>query len=84
MALTRPRSKVISSTKWEVKITRKYHTASSATVPIIVGILRLPAPHLNAKNVINENARKSGIYVTSGVSQYDRHLARTLYDVRAP
>ena len=40
-------------------MTRKYHSASSATAPIIVGTLSVPALHLNAKNVINENARKS-------------------------
>lgn len=39
VALTRPRIRVISSTKWEVNITRKYHVASSAMVPKMVGIL---------------------------------------------
>jgi len=39
VALTRPRIRVISSTKWEVNITRKYRVASSAMVPRMVGIL---------------------------------------------
>ena len=59
-ALTLPRSRVISSTKWEVNMIRKYHIASSAMVPRIVGILSFAASDLDAMKTINENARESG------------------------
>ena len=64
VALTRPRVRVISSTKWELNITRKYHVASCAMVPKRVGPLRFNALDFAAEKVINENARKSGVYIS--------------------
>ena len=64
VALTRPRVRVISSTKWELNITRKYHVASCAMVPKMVGPLRFDAFDFAAEKVINENARKSGVYIS--------------------
>jgi len=65
IALTRPRVRVISSTKWELNMTRKYHVASSAMVPRRVGPLIFDVPDFATKKVINENARKSGVYISS-------------------
>jgi len=45
-------------------MTRKYHVASWAMVPRIVGPLRLDALDFAAKKVINENARRSGVYIS--------------------
>jgi len=64
VALTRPRVRVISSTKWELNMTRKYHVASCAIVSRRVGPLRFDALDFAAKKVINENARKSGVYIS--------------------
>ena len=58
VALTRARFRVISSTKWAVKMNKKYSIASSATVLKIVGIL-LRASDVIAKKTITENARES-------------------------
>ena len=65
VALTRPRVKVISSTKWEVNIIRKYHVASSTMVARMVGTLRSAALDLVAKKATSENARKSGAHVAT-------------------
>ena len=64
VGLTRPRVRVISSTKWELNITRKYHVASCAMVPRSVGPLIFDVPDFPVKNMINENARKSGVYIS--------------------
>ena len=64
VALTRPKSRVISSTKWEVNMTRKYHVASWAMVPRRVGPLIFGILDFAAKRVINENARKSGVCIS--------------------
>ena len=69
VALTRPRVRVISSTKWELNITRKYRVASSAIVRRMFGILSVDAFDFAAKKMINENASKSGRYVSSKGSQ---------------
>ena len=61
--LTRPRFRVISSTKWEVNITRKYRVASSAMVPKIVGILSPGVVHRVAKKIVSENASRSGVSI---------------------
>ena len=61
-ALTRPRFRVISRTKWEVNITRKYSVASSAMVFKIDGILSPCTSDLMAKKTINKNARRSGSF----------------------
>ena len=60
ITLTRPRFRVISTTTWEVAITRKYRVASSAIVLKSVGTLRPFVPDLAAKKTINKNARESG------------------------
>ena len=72
-ALTRPRVKVISSAKWEVNMTMKYHVASSAMVARMVGTLRSAAFDFTARKVINENARKSCAHITTRVSRKERH-----------
>ena len=59
VALTRPRLRVITSTKWEVNMTRKYRVASFVMDLKMVGILSPPALDLRASKTINENARKS-------------------------
>ena len=74
VALTLPKIKVISSTKWELNMTRKYHVASWAMVPRIVGPLIFDVPDFAAKKVINENARKS-VYITPMVSRDGRHYS---------
>ena len=58
--LTRPRFKVISTTKWELAITRKYRVASSAMVLRIVGTLSPRVPDFAAKKMIDSKARESG------------------------
>ena len=60
VALTRPRSRNISSTKREANITRRYHVAFSAMAPKIVGILNPRAFVDAAKRIVNENAKRSG------------------------
>ena len=67
VALTRPRVNVISSTKWELNITRKYHVASSAMVSRMLGTLIFDTFDLAAKKVINKNARKSGVRIAARV-----------------
>jgi hypothetical protein len=63
ITLTCPRIRVISNIKWEVNITKKYSTESSAMVLRIVGILSFIAfDSLIARTMINENVRKSNIY----------------------
>ena len=61
VALTCPRVRVITSTKWELNMTRKYHVASSAMVSRRAGPLRFDTLDFAAKQTINENARKSGV-----------------------
>ena len=73
VALTRPRVKVISSAKWEVNMTMKYHVASSAMVARIVGTLRSAAFDPVAKKATNKNARKSGVHIATRVSRKQRH-----------
>ena len=63
VALTRPRFRVISSTKWEVNITKKYRVASSAIVLKIVGIWSPGVFVRLAKTMVNAKARKSEIYI---------------------
>lgn len=67
-ALTRPRFMVISNTKWEVNMTRKYRVASSATTPKILGAPNVGILDRIAREIISENARKSGTYSFSRVS----------------
>jgi len=62
VTLTRPRVRVISSTKWEVNIKKKYNVESSAMVFRILGSLPLVPLVIIARESINENARKSGAY----------------------
>ena len=57
-------ARVISSTKWELNIARKYHVASWAMVPRRVGLLIFDVPDFATKKLINENARKSGVYIS--------------------
>ena len=45
-------------------MTRKYHVASWAMVPRRVGPLIFGALDFAVKNIINENARKSGVYIS--------------------
>ena len=60
VALTRARVSVNKNTKWEVKITRKYHTASSAIVSKIIRTLSFTGLDFFTKKMKNENARESG------------------------
>ena len=48
-----------------MNITRKYRVASSAIVSRIEGILNLDDLDVIAKKIVNENARKSGLYASS-------------------
>lgn len=57
-ALTRPRVKVISSTKCEVKMTRKYSVASSMMV-FKMPVTSNPVFDLLARKMINKNVRES-------------------------
>ena len=59
VALTRQRIRVISSTKCEVNITKKYRVASSKTVLNIPGTLGSSVFDRLAKKNVNKNARKS-------------------------
>jgi hypothetical protein len=68
VALTRPSARVISSTKWEVNITRKYSVASSTMVAKIPVNSSPPIFDLLAKKRINKNARESGVYNVEVVS----------------
>jgi hypothetical protein len=68
IALTRPRFRVNTSTKWEVNITRKYHVASSAMLSKIVGTLSPGTLDFLAEKIINENARESDVYISSAAS----------------
>ena len=65
VVLTRPRVRVISSTKWEVNMTKKYRVESSAIAPRMVGIIADDFFDFIAKKTINENARKSGACISS-------------------
>ena len=58
---TRPSVRVIASTKWEVNMTRKYHVASSAIFPKIVGKLTARTLDLAAAETMNRKARESGL-----------------------
>ena len=64
VVLTRPRVRVISNTKWEVNITRKYQVAPSAMILESTGSLSPCAFVFIAKNIIATNARES-IYTSS-------------------
>lgn len=57
--LTRPRFRVITRTKWEVNMTRKYSVASSAIVSERVENLNPGALNFLVRKIINENARVS-------------------------
>ena len=60
--LARPKIMVITSTKWEENMTRKYLVASSAIVPKMGGTLVPDGtiwPHRVVESSINENARES-------------------------
>ena len=59
---------VISNTKWEVNMTRKYRVASSATTPKILGAPNAGILDRIARVIISENARKSGAYSFSRIS----------------
>lgn len=61
VVLTRPRFRVITRTKCEVNMTRKYRVASSAIFPKIVWKLRLVLLHRFAKKTMDKNTRKSGV-----------------------
>ena len=66
--LTRPRFRVITSTKWEVNITMKYHVASFAMVSKSV-VTRKPGTFdLLAHKVTIENARMSGACIVSSAN----------------
>ena len=67
-ALTRPRFRVNTRTKWEVNITRKYHVASSAMLSKIVGALSPSTLDLLAEKIINEKARESDVQTLSAAS----------------
>lgn len=60
--LTRPRFRVITSTKWEVNMSRKYRVASSATVSKIVGTLSAAVLVLFAKKIIDKKAKESCVH----------------------
>ena len=60
VSLTRPRMRVISSTKWEVNMTRKYSMESPAIVRKTPVTLSPDAFDFTAKKIVNENARRSG------------------------
>lgn len=62
VTLTRPRPMVISSTKWEVNMTKKYNAESSAMDFRMFGRLPLVFFITIVKKIINENAKKSGAY----------------------
>ena len=66
--LTRPRLRVITSTKWEENITRKYRVASFAMQLKMDGILSPCASNVIAKKMITENARKSYLHMSSEMS----------------
>jgi hypothetical protein len=59
----RPKTRVISNTKWEQNMTRKYRVTSSAMVPKMLGTLSPGVFDLTAKKMINENARKYSVHV---------------------
>jgi hypothetical protein len=61
VVLTRPKTRVITKTKWEPNITKKYRVASSAMVLKMLGPLTFDAFDFAAKKVINANARRSGV-----------------------
>ena len=57
--LTCPKVRVITSTMWEVNMTRKYRVASCAIVLMRDGILSPSFSDRIARKIVNENARKS-------------------------
>jgi hypothetical protein len=65
VGLTRSRFKVISSTKCEVKITKKYRVASCVIVPRIVGTLIPGTFDRIAKYTVNANANASKVQTVS-------------------
>ena len=84
VALTLPRVRVISNTKWELNMTRKYHVASSAMVSRILGVLRFDTFDFAAKKVINENARRSGVHIAVRVSRNKHNQVRVQGNHDAP
>jgi hypothetical protein len=60
VTLTRPRFRVITSTKWEVNMTRKYRVASSTMVPRMPETFDPPMFDFFAKKTISKKARVSG------------------------
>ena len=65
VALTRQRIRVISNTKCEVNITRKYRVASCNTVLNMPGTLESSVFDRLAKKNVNKNARKSDGWISS-------------------
>ena len=61
LALTLPRFRVKTKTKWEVNIMRKYQVASSAIVSQIIRTLRIAALDFFARKMNNEKARRSDV-----------------------
>jgi hypothetical protein len=68
VALTRPRFRVISSTKWEVNIIKKYRVASSAMIFKMVGIWSPDVFDRLAKTMVKENASRSEVYAFMAMS----------------
>jgi len=62
------RFRVITSTKWEVNMTRKYRVASSTMVPKMPGTLGPTVFDFFAKKMINKNARESDLCALSARS----------------
>lgn len=65
---TRPRTRVISSMKWEVNMTRKYSVASFAMTSQRLGRLSPGALNLFANKMSNEKARESEVCTLSAGS----------------
>ena len=65
IVLTRPRARVISNTKWEVNITRKYQIAPSVMILENSGSFSPCAFAFVAKNIMTKNARESDTHIAS-------------------
>ena len=77
VALTRPKYRVIASTKCEVKITKKYQTASTAIVSTRLRILIPVALNLFANNTIARKARKSDLHWVSTIQSRHKGILHT-------
>ena len=64
-SLTCAKAKVIASTRWPVKITRKYCMASLVITSKMLGILIPGTLDFIVEKMISENARKSKAYIFS-------------------